>query len=65
MGMVITAVIAALIVVYAFFIIRKSVRQVKAGKCMSCSSSKSDDCHCHELHGIIDLGEGEQDDKKN
>ncbi|MBF4695220.1 FeoB-associated Cys-rich membrane protein [Fusibacter ferrireducens] len=64
MGTVVTLVIGILIALYAFTIIRKSVKQVKAGKCMSCSV-KSEDCHCHEVHDIIDLEEGGRNDKKN
>lgn len=64
MGTLITVVIGLLIALYAFKIIRKSVKQIKAGKCMSCSV-KSDDCHCYEIHDIIDLGEGDTNDKKN
>ena len=56
MGTIITIVIGILIALYAFKIIWKSIKQVKAGKCMSCSV-KSEDCHCNEVHGIIDLGE--------
>lgn len=64
MGTIITVVIGILIALYAFRIIRKSIKQVKAGKCMSCSV-KSEDCHCQEIHGIIDLREGDRNDKKN
>ncbi len=64
MGTLVTVVIGIAILVYAATIIRKSIKQVKAGKCMSCSV-KSDDCHCHELHGIINLEEGDVNDKKD
>ncbi|GAU75474.1 FeoB-associated Cys-rich membrane protein [Fusibacter sp. 3D3] len=64
MGTFITIVIGLLIALYAFKIIRKSVKQIKAGKCMSCSV-KSEDCHCHDVRDIIDLGEGDANDKKN
>lgn len=64
MGMVITLIFGLLIVIYAFVIIRKSIRQVKAGKCITCSV-KSDDCHCHSVHDIINLEEGDKFDEKN
>lgn len=47
MGTIITVLIAGAIFVYGFYAIRKSVADVKAGKCSGCDCSTGS-CHIKE-----------------
>jgi hypothetical protein len=65
MGTVISIIIVLLIVAYATHVIMKYIRQVRAGKCLSCNVKKGEDCHCHRVDDIMGYGEETRHDKKN
>jgi len=65
MGTVISIIIILLITAYAARVIFKYIRQVRAGKCLSCNVKKDESCHCHRVDDIMGYGEEMRHDKKN
>jgi hypothetical protein len=65
MQLILNIIIGAAIAAYAFYVIRKTVLRVKAGKCMSCTVKPGEDCHCKRVDGIIGFGDDLKNDEKN
>jgi|GEM_PF-3339164 len=64
MGTVISVIIILLIATYAARVVIKYVRQVRAGRCSSCSIKEDESCHCHRVDSIMGYSEEELHDKE-
>lgn len=60
MQMIINIVIIAAISIYAASVIRKTVKKVRAGKCMSCTVKPNESCHCQRTDEIMGIGDEEK-----